>query len=141
MHPADIVVIALGPVLVGWELWYFLIPPKHRVLQTAGGLQEITIIVKDGYQPATIPVEVGKPVRLNFYRDETASCSERVVFESLGIEQSLPAYETTTVAFTPKEPGDYPFRCGNSVLRGRVVAAVGSEAARRNLGRGHTKHG
>ncbi len=140
MSPADIVVIIVGVGLIGWELWYFLVPRRDVPAAHKGGVQEIRVLVKGGYDPDTIPVEAGRPVRLQFYRDETAECSARVVFETLGIEESLPAYETTTVEFTPTTPGDYPFRSGKSLIRGRVVAQIGREAARVNLGRGHDKH-
>lgn len=141
MSPADVVVIIVGVSLIGWESWYFLVQRRDPPTAHKGGVQEIRVLVKAGYQPDTIPVEAGRPVRLQFYRDETAECSARVVFETLGIEESLPAYETTTVEFTPTTPGDYPFRSGKSVTRGRVVAQIGREAARVNLGRGHDKHG
>ena len=125
------------------ELWFFLGPRETvgRRLPSRGGIQEIQVTVKGGYDPATIPVEAGRPVRLLFYRDETAECSERVVFEGFGIDQELTAFETTPVQFTPKEPGDYPFRCGKDVMHGRVVAQIGRANARANLGKGHAKHG
>ena len=141
MGPADIVVIVLGLGLIAGELWYFLVPADSTPGSGKSGVQEIRVLVKGGYDPDTITVEAGRPVRLLFYRDETAECSERVVFESLGLDTPLPPYTTTPVEFTPTQPGDYPFRCGKSVMRGRVVAQVGREAARVNLGRGHTKHG
>jgi plastocyanin domain-containing protein len=140
--PIDWVVIALGAALILGELWFFLGPRDAvRAPSRQGRPQEIKVLVKGGYDPDIIPVEVGRPVRLLFYRDETESCSQRVVFDSLGIERELPAFETTQVDFTPKEAGDYPFRCGMSVLHGRVVAQVGGENARANLGKGHAKHG
>ncbi len=84
-------------------------------------MQEIPITVKGGYTPDTILVQAGKPVRLLFYRDETADCSERVVFERLGIDQALPAFQTTPIEFTPAEAGEYPFRCGMNMLKGLLV--------------------
>ncbi len=143
MSPADYVVIVLGVLLIAGELWFFL-GSRSAPARLAPGksvVQEVRVRVKDGYDPATISVEAGRPVRLYFYRDETAECSERVVFEGLGIDEELPAFQTTMVQFTPKEPGDYPFRCGKKVLKGRVVAEVGRDAARANLGKGHAKHG
>ena len=139
----DIVVIVLGVGLIVGELWYFLGPrPTPETPRTpANDVQEVRVVVRGGYEPAAIFVEAGRPVRLLFYRDETAECSERVVFEGLGIDQSLPAFETTAVEFVPTAAGDYPFRCGKSVLKGRVVAQVGTEGARANLGKGHVKHG
>ncbi len=145
MSFADVVVVVGGTGLIAGELWYFL-GPRPRASGGApgpasGGAQEVRVVVKDGYDPDTIFVESGRPVRLLFYRDETAECSERVVFDGLGIERALPAFETTTVEFTPEEPGDYPFRCHKDVLHGRVVAQIGRDGARANLGKGHGKHG
>ena len=143
MTAIDFVVIGLGAVLIAAELGFFLGPraAPARSAPSKSVVQEIRIRVKDGYDPATIFVEAGRPVRLYFYRDETSECSERVVFEDFGIDQKLPAFETTPVQLTPKEPGDYHFRCGKSVLKGRLVAQVGRDGARANLGKGHAKHG
>ena len=143
MTAIDFVVIGLGALLIAAELWFFLGPrvAPARSAPSKNVVQEIRIRVKDGYEPATIFVEAGRPVRLYFYRDETSECSERVVFEDFGIDQELPAFETTPVQLNPKEPGDYPFRCGKSVLKGRLVAQVGRDGARANLGKGHAKHG
>ncbi len=144
MNPIDAVVIVAGAGLIALELWYFLGGRKqpgerHKIGKTS--VQEFNILVKDGYTPDTITVEVGRPVRLRFYRDETAGCSSQIIFETLGVERDLPAFETTTIEFTPNAPGDYPFHCGLDVLKGRVVAQSGGETARANLGRGHAKHG
>ena len=126
MSPAQIAVTAAGAAGIVWVLWYFLLsrqPGTAAALAVTaeGGVQEIRVLVKGGYTPDTILVQAGKPVRLQFYRDETADCSERVVFEAFGINQELPAFQTTTVEFTPKEPGEYPFRCGMNMLKGLVV--------------------
>jgi Cu+-exporting ATPase len=140
----DAVVTLAGAGLIVWELWFFLGPRRGSATAarpTPGGAQEIRVTVKGGYDPDTILVEAGRPVRLHFFRDETAACSERVVFEALNIDQALPAFQTTTIEFTPPAPGDYPFHCGMSMLRGRVVAQEGHDAARANLGKGHRKHG
>ena len=91
--------------------------------------------------PDVIPVEAGRPVRLLFYRDETVDCSAQIVFDGLDIDRELPPFQTTVIEFTPYDPGDYRFRCGMSVIEGRVVAEVGRDGARSNLGKGHTKHG
>src|SRR3989442_512185 len=86
-----------------------------------GGVQEVRILVKGGYTPDTVVVQAGKPVRLQFYRDGTADCSERVGFEELRIDLPLPAFQTTAVEFTPSEPGEFRFRCGMNMLKGLLV--------------------
>ena len=143
MTLVEAAVVLLGVALVVGELWFFLGPrsPDAKTSAVDDGVQEITILVKGGYHPEVVTVEAGRPVRLLFYRDETADCSAQVVFDALGIDRELPPFQTTTVEFTPDTPGDYHFRCGLSVIHGRVVAEVGRDGARANLGKGHIKHG
>ncbi len=132
MTTAQVVVTVLGVAAVGWVLWYFLWSRAPAVAARPNrGIQEVAVTVKGGYLPDTILVQAGKPVRLRFYRDETADCSERVVFEQFGIDRHLPAFETTLIEFTPQEPGEYPFRCGMSMLKGLLVVepAGGTKAA------------
>src|SRR5258708_35600377 len=123
MTSTQIVVTALGAVALVGVLWYFLFSPGGAVAATAAteGVQEVRVTVKGGYTPDAIVGQAGKPVRLQFYRDETADCSERVVFERFGIDEQLPAFQTTTVEFTPEQPGEYPFRCGMNMLKGLLV--------------------
>jgi plastocyanin domain-containing protein len=119
----QIAVTALGAVAIVWVLWYFLYSRNPAVAATTGasGVQEVRVTVKGGYTPDTIVVQAGKPVRLQFYRDETADCSERLVFEKFGIDQQLPPFQTTTIEFTPEQPGEYAFRCGMNMLKGLLV--------------------
>lgn len=143
MSLIDIVVVLLGLGLIAGELWYFLgpRPAAARPVESKSRVQEVRVVVRDGYDPATVFVEAGRPVRLHFYRNETTECSERVIFDDFEIDQQLPPFETTPIEFLPKEPGDYAFHCGKSVLKGRVVAQIGRDGARANLGKGHAKHG
>lgn len=122
MTIAQITVTALGAGAIVWVLWYFLFSRRAAVAATrAGAVQEVRITVKGGYTPDTILVQAGTPVRLLFYRDETADCSERVVFEAFGVNQLLPAFQTTAVEFTPEAPGEFPFRCGMNMLKGLLI--------------------
>jgi plastocyanin domain-containing protein len=120
---AQSVVTAAGLGAIVWVLWYFLFSRGSAPMATlgSGGIQDVRIMVKGGYTPDTIVVQAGQPVRLQFYRDETADCSERVVFEDFGIDTALPAFETTTVEFTPQEAGEFRFRCGMNMLKGLLV--------------------
>lgn len=129
MTGVQLAVTVLGGCAIGWVLWYFLASRAAPVAAREDGeVQEVRVLVKGGYSPDTILVQAGKPVRLVFYRDETADCSERVVFERFGIDQALPAFQNTVIEFTPEEPGEFPFRCGMSMLKGLlVVEPAGSE--------------
>ena len=77
MDGAEISVVTGGVLLIALVLWYFF-GKREAVAAHSGesGVQEIKVMVKGGYDPAVIRVKQGKPVRLDFDRDETASCSE-----------------------------------------------------------------
>ena len=77
--------------------------------------------LKGGYTPDTIVVRHGKPVRLNFRREETASCSDKVIFADFNKSADLPTGETVAVELLPKEPGEFPFACPMGMFRGRLV--------------------
>ena len=77
--------------------------------------------VRGGYEPDTVYACAGEPVVIVFRREETAPCSERVIFPALGKSAMLPAFEDVTVALTPPAPGEYEFTCQLGVLRGRLV--------------------
>jgi plastocyanin domain-containing protein len=129
MDGSEIGVVAGAVVLVAFVLWYFFGPRKAAAAEVgARGVQEIRVTVKGGYAPDVIAVRAGQPVRLDFYRDETAACSEQVVFRDFGVIRDLPAYETTPVEFTPEEPGEYTFTCGMNMMRGKLVVEPAADA-------------
>ena len=68
-----------------------------------------------------IEVERGKPVRLNFYRDEENSCSEELLLPDFSIRRDLPAFKTTLVELLPQQPGRFDFTCGMGMLRGSLI--------------------
>lgn len=122
MDAAEIAVLLAGAALIGFVLWYFFGErPAVSAAVDPSGVQEIKITMKGGYSPDMIVVRQGRPVRLDFYRDETASCSERVVFGDFGIARDLPAFQTTRIEFTPDQPGEFTFACGMNMLRGKLV--------------------
>ena len=122
MDGAEIGVVTGGVAAVGFVLWYFFGEREAAEAVAAdGGVQEVKVTVKGGYSPDVVVVKRGAPVRLDFYRDETASCSEQVVFGDFGVAKDLPAYETTPVEFTPDKAGEFTWTCGMGMLRGKLV--------------------
>jgi plastocyanin domain-containing protein len=120
---AEALVTIGGVLLILLILWYFFWSEREatRAVASGEGTQEIEVRVKGGYDPDVLVVEAGRPVRIDFYRNETADCSEEVVFGDFGIRKKLPAFRTTPVEFTPEEPGEYVFTCGMSMMRGKLV--------------------
>jgi plastocyanin domain-containing protein len=122
MDTTEIVVVIAGVASVALVLWYFFGERERVEARAAGdGVQEIEINVKGGYAPDVVVVREGVPVRLNFYRDETDSCSERVVFGDFHIARELPAFKTTAVEFTPDRAGEFTWTCGMSMMRGKLI--------------------
>jgi plastocyanin domain-containing protein len=122
MDTTEIIVLIVGAGLIGLVLWYFFGERESVAAEVnAGGVQEIAITVQGGYSPDVIAVKTGVPVRLNFYRDETSSCSEQVIISDFGIARDLPAFKTTQVEFTPDRSGEFPFTCGMNMLHGKLV--------------------
>jgi len=127
MDTAEIWVTVGGIAAIGWVIWYFFLGERQQVRAAPGasGVQEIKVLVKGGYDPDVIVVQKGRPVRVDFYRDETASCSDTVVFGDFGIARPLPAFQTTPVEFTPDKAGEFTFTCGMNMMRGKLIVEVG----------------
>ncbi len=129
MTPVEWLVIAGGLATIGWINWYFFLTERSSVAAVSGpgGVQEVTVAVHGGYDPADIRVRKGVPVRLIFDRQETSSCSEEIVLPDFGIRRFLPAFQKTSVEFTPDAEGSYEFTCGMSMLRGRLTVVDAKE--------------
>jgi plastocyanin domain-containing protein len=122
MDAAQIVVTVAGLLLIAGVAWFFFGEREKAVAQVGGGgVQALRVTVKGGYSPDTLVVKRGRPVRIEFDRQETSSCSDTVVFGDFGISRTLPAFRTTAVEFTPEKPGTYEFTCGMSMMRGKLI--------------------
>ncbi|MBM2823762.1 MAG: copper-translocating P-type ATPase, partial [Thermoleophilia bacterium] len=116
-------------------------PPAGRQVRT------VRVRVKGGYEPSVVYGRVGEPLRIVFSREETASCSEHVVFPAFGKSAMLPPFEDVALELVPERAGEYEFTCQLGMLRGRLVVgdnperpAVGalSPTARARFGRSLT---
>jgi plastocyanin domain-containing protein len=123
MSTVDVLVIVGGLALIAGIAWFFWGPRKggSRASVTSSGYQEAMVLVKGGYTPDVIIVQHGKPVRLTFRREETAACSEMVVFADFGKSAKLPTGELVPIEFVPPQPGEYEFTCQMGMLRGKLV--------------------
>jgi len=123
MSITNVLVILGGLVLIGGIAWFFWGPRKSgiRASVASRGYQEAMILVKGGYTPDIIVVQHGKPVRFHFRREETAACSEMVIFKDFGKSAHLPTGETVPVEFLPEQPGEYEFTCQMGMLRGKLI--------------------
>lgn len=117
-----LVTLAGFGAIVWLNRYFFRNAPRIRSRSDEAGSRDLTIVVDGGYSPSTIEVPVGKPVRLHFDRRDSGACTDEVVLSDFGIRRFLPAGRTTTVEFTPSQPGTYQFACGMGMVRGKVIA-------------------
>ena len=123
MAADQILVTIAGLLAITGVAWFFWGPRPAgvRAVLTSSGRQEATIVVKGSYSPDVILVESGKPVRLNFLRQETAACSEEVMLPDFHRRAQLPEGQLIPIDLVPDRPGVYEFTCGMGMLRGQVV--------------------
>lgn len=117
------IVVMSGIALTVLIAWYFWFAPKARTRAALAesGVQEVAITVKGGYTPDVIVVQRGRPVRLTFTRQESASCSEKVLFPDFNQNASLPEGGHVTLEFTPDKLGEYGFQCQMGMFRGKLI--------------------
>lgn len=122
LTPDQWFVTLAGLGLIAAIVWFFWLKRTAGTRAATGqDRQEALITVKGGYDPDTIVVEAGRPVRLLFRRVETAACSEMVVFPDFGKSAHLPTGETIAVDLMPERAGEFEFTCQMGMLRGRLV--------------------
>lgn len=84
------------------------------------GATKITVS-SNGYDPASVTVIKGQPIRLAFYRADANNCGGEVIFAKRNLRKKLPVGKTVLVEFTPAEAGEIAFNCGMDMFRGKVV--------------------
>ena len=118
------IVVTLGGIVALAAVARFVWGPRRegtRAVITPSGRQELMVLVKGGYTPEVIQLRAGTPVRLNFRREESAACTEMVVFPDFDRAAQLPEGETVPVDFVPEQAGEYEFSCQMGMVRGRLV--------------------
>lgn len=101
--------------------WFHWGPRSASRAQAVGGTQEAAIIVRGGYAPDVVIVDAHRPIRLRFTRQETSSCTERVVFDGLEVSARLPTGQEVDVDLPALDPGEYPFACQMGMIRGKLI--------------------
>jgi len=120
----QILVNLVGVALIGGIAWFHWGPREETRAASTGERQEAVVTVKGGYSPDVIVVDAGRPVRLRFTRQESSSCSERVVFDGLEISSLLPTGKEVIIDLPPLEAGEHSFACQMGMIRGKIVARV-----------------
>lgn len=122
MSGSSWIVVLASAALIAWVNWYFFFAQRSAMrAPTVGGVQEIEILVRGGYDPGTVRARRGIPIRLIFNRQDRSSCSEEIVIPAFNVRRFLPAFERTAIDITPETAGKYEITCGMSMLHGSLV--------------------
>jgi len=122
VRPGDVVVAEGSFFLRAERERLGLRPTAAAPSSSAGGVQSARVIVGDqGFEPSTLSLKAGAPVRVTFVRTSDRTCATAVVFPGLKIRRDLPLNQPVDIAFTPERSGDVGFECGMGMLRGTVV--------------------
>jgi Cu+-exporting ATPase len=106
-------------LLAGVVLWWVRRPPRASL--SPDGTQEITLVVRGGYDPARFRARLGVPLRIHFERRDDEECGNRVFFPDFRIERALHPSASTTVELTPDRYGEFLFTCGNGIYHGILL--------------------
>jgi cytochrome c oxidase subunit 2 len=107
-----------------------LYAPGARSQTNSPAPVEIKIVAKKfEFDPHTITVQKGKPVRLVI---TSTDVDHGIKLEELGIDQKIPAHKTINVDFTPDQVGRFEFKCsivcgsGHDEMLGELVVVEGA---------------
>ena len=73
-----------------------------------------------GFNPSTLRVKQGTPVRWVIDGQQVSGCTNRIVSKAFGINKPLVKGENI-VTFTPSEKGTFQFSCGMGMVRGKII--------------------
>jgi P-type Cu+ transporter len=85
------------------------------------------VTVRGGYSPKLIHVRQGVPLEIEFDRQESGECTNRVVFADLGVNAALPPCTKTTIRLQPDRTGTFGFACGMNMIHGTLVVDPADE--------------
>jgi plastocyanin domain-containing protein len=75
-----------------------------------------------GYEPKTVEVPAGVPIRLEITRQTEDECVGTIQSEALAIPATVLSTEKPTIIELPaQKPGDYAFACPMAMVEGKLV--------------------
>jgi plastocyanin domain-containing protein len=79
------------------------------------------LVTDAGFEPSSIKVKKGEPVKLVITRKTDKTCATEIVIDEYGIRTPLPLNTAVTVAFTPTKTGQLKYGCAMDKMIGGVL--------------------
>ena len=101
------------------------VTPAVAAVPAAGssvsGAQVVELsVTSKGFEPSTVTVKSGKPVKLVVTRKTERTCATEIVMKDFGVNQPLPLERPVTIVVNPKGPGQYRFACSMNMIAGTL---------------------
>lgn len=77
-------------------------------------------ITYTGFEPNTLRIKKGIPVKWVIYGDQVSSCTNKIIVPALNISKSIVS-GTNIVNFTPQTSGTIDFSCWMGMVRGKFI--------------------
>lgn len=119
----QIIGIILIILVIGlYLLWIYFTKTKKGVgAKEKKGIQVFDILVKGVYTPNVIKAKIGKPIQINFKREESSECSRFINFPDFKIRKELPEGKTVIINLDPEKTGEFLFTCDMSMYQGKLI--------------------
>ncbi|MHB8872649.1 MAG: cupredoxin domain-containing protein [Myxococcaceae bacterium] len=78
-------------------------------------------VTEDGFEPASVKVAKGVPVKLVITRKTEATCAKQIVVKDYGINTELPLNKAVEVSLTPKAAGTIKYGCAMGMMISGVL--------------------
>jgi plastocyanin len=95
-------------------------PPVATVAAVTDAQVVEIMVTSKGFEPSSVTVKNGKPVKLVVTRKTERTCATEIVMKEFGVNQPLPLEKPVTIVVTPKGPGQYRFTCGMNMVAGTL---------------------
>ena len=89
---------------------------------TAKREQRIALsVTSKGFEPASVRLKAGQPVRLIVTRKVESTCATDIVVHDFGIKKALPLNKPVEIRFTPRKAGTIRYACAMDMIAGSLI--------------------
>ena len=81
----------------------------------------VITVTKNGFEPASVHLKAGQPVRLVVTRTVERTCATDIVVSEFGIKKALPLNKPVEVRFTPRKAGAIRYACAMDMVAGSLI--------------------
>lgn len=78
-------------------------------------------VTSKGFEPASIQVKAGQPLRLLVTRKTERTCATDIVVKDYGIRRALPLNRAVEVRLTPQRTGVIRYACAMDMIAGQLI--------------------